>query len=368
MKNLLKVISIFLATSLLFTGCDYFDDSGDQNITNAPSVSDENYDASQTDVDSNTAPIANDITGISVNLNTQRIITLQASDSDGDSLIYSITTNPTNGSLVLSGDTVTYDPNMNYVGNDTFSYRVYDGKEYSNIASVDLVISGTVDATAPVVTSSSPVNSGTNISINTAIDIVFSEAMDSSTMTTSSLRLQDSASNNISGSVTYNSATFTATFTPTNSLAYATDYTLSVLVSATDTSGNQLAAVELINFQTEASNEAPVPSSPNSYNVSEGNSTVGTVTAVDPESDALTFSLSGVDAATFSIGSVSGELTFATEPDFEAPGDLDSNNVYEITVVISDSVNSADHNISINVTNKLSKWGVMKWGEKWYDQ
>ncbi len=42
------------------------------------------------------------------------------------------------------------------------------------------------------------------------------------------------------------------------------------------------------------------------------------------------------DSAWFSINPLSGVLSFAREPDFEAPGDLDADNVYEVTVVVDD--------------------------------
>jgi len=78
---------------------------------------------------------------------------------------------------------------------------------------------------------------------------------------------------------------------------------------------------------------------------------VYTATATDAEGDALSYSLSGTDAALFAIDSTTGEVTFVTSPDFEAPADADGDNAYEVIVTASDGVNTTDHTVSITVTN-----------------
>src|SRR5690606_7478480 len=53
-----------------------------------------------------------------------------ASDVDGDSLGYSVSTNPTNGTVILNAATgaFVYTPNANYNGSDSFVVTVSDGK------------------------------------------------------------------------------------------------------------------------------------------------------------------------------------------------------------------------------------------------
>jgi VCBS repeat-containing protein len=64
---------------------------------------------------------------------------------------------------------------------------------------------------------------------------------------------------------------------------------------------------------------------------------VTTVTASDADGPALTYSIAGgADAGLFSIHPASGVLTFNTAPDFEAPADAGGNNVYDVTVQVSD--------------------------------
>ncbi len=74
--------------------------------------------------------------------------------------------------------------------------------------------------------------------------------------------------------------------------------------------------------------------------------------APDAEGDTLVYSLSGTDAALFTIDAATGEVSFIDAPDFEAPGDDGGDNVYDIIVTASDGTNSTDHNVAITVTNE----------------
>ena len=58
--------------------------------------------------------------------------------------------------------------------------------------------------------------------------------------------------------------------------------------------------------------------------------------ATDADGDSLRYSLSGTDAALFTIDANTGEVRFMAAPDFEMPGDADRDNVHDITVTASD--------------------------------
>src|SRR5690606_26945038 len=53
---------------------------------------------------------------------------------------------PSNGQVSVNGNKFTYIPNGNYHGSDTFTYRIFDGHEYSEIKTVTLVIAPVNDA------------------------------------------------------------------------------------------------------------------------------------------------------------------------------------------------------------------------------
>lgn len=99
-------------------------------------------------------------------------------------------------------------------------------------------------------------------------------------------------------------------------------------------------------------NRAPSFTSATTVSVAEnGNGTVYTATATDPDGNALTFAIAGgADAARLRI-SANGVITFAAPPDFEAPGDADANNVYLVQLSVSDGTASATLDLAITVTN-----------------
>ncbi len=81
-------------------------------------------------------------------------------------------------------------------------------------------------------------------------------------------------------------------------------------------------------------------------------------TATDPEDDntTLMWSLAGPDADIFGLTPEMGAqttLAFKKGPDFEAPGDANKNNVYEVTIVVTDStgVNMDTRDVTVKVIN-----------------
>lgn len=72
-------------------------------------------------------------------------IFLRAADPDNDELTYTITTLPANGVLTGSAPYVQYQPNTDYVGQDSFQFVVDDGEVVSNAATMTITIEeGTV--------------------------------------------------------------------------------------------------------------------------------------------------------------------------------------------------------------------------------
>jgi len=100
-------------------------------------------------------------------------------------------------------------------------------------------------------------------------------------------------------------------------------------------------------------NQAPSITSGGSASFAENSAgTAYTATGTDPNSDPLTYTLGGVDAARFNINTISGAVTFKAAPNFEAPTDAGANNVYDITVTAFDgSLSSAAQPVAITVTN-----------------
>ena len=72
-------------------------------------------------------------------------ILLSGTDADGDVLSYEVVTDPANGSLSGTAPVLTYSPNENYNGSDSFTFRVTDGT-LSDTASVSITVNAVNDA------------------------------------------------------------------------------------------------------------------------------------------------------------------------------------------------------------------------------
>jgi len=89
--------------------------------------------------------------------------------------------------------------------------------------------SGTIPGTAPTVTSTSPDSAAAGVPINTKILATFSEAMDPSTITTSTFTLK-TGTTLVSGTVSYTGVT--VTFVPSSNLTASTVYTATITTGA----------------------------------------------------------------------------------------------------------------------------------------
>jgi hypothetical protein len=88
----------------------------------------------------NSPPFANDITIITI-LNTPINGKLYAKDRSGGLLTYSITSEPSNGTVTLNNDgTYIYTPNQNFQGIDHFNYKVNNGCSDSNNGTTTIII------------------------------------------------------------------------------------------------------------------------------------------------------------------------------------------------------------------------------------
>jgi len=89
------------------------------------------------------------------------------------------------------------------------------------------------------------------------------------------------------------------------------------------------------------SNQAPAISSSSTFTAAENQTSIGSVTASDPDGNSLTYSISGSE---INISS-SGVLTFASAPDYE------TKNLYTATVTVTDGTLSVTQDIEISVSD-----------------
>ncbi|HEY0469733.1 MAG TPA: ice-binding family protein, partial [Polyangiaceae bacterium] len=112
-------------------------------------------------------------------------------------------------------------------------------------------------ATPPTVLVTTPLNLASNVSINVRPTATFSGPMDATTITNQTFSLKQGNAV-IFGAVTFNTATNTATFTPSMPLGLNLAYTATITTGAKDSSGSALAMNFTWSFTTSACGQMPV--------------------------------------------------------------------------------------------------------------
>jgi cellulose biosynthesis protein BcsQ len=92
----------------------------------------------------NHAPMA-DLQSVTVEEDTVAAINLSGSDPDGDTVVYSVVTMPSHGSLSGTAPNLTYTPNKNFSGPDSFTFKVNDGTVDSAISTVAINVTAVND-------------------------------------------------------------------------------------------------------------------------------------------------------------------------------------------------------------------------------
>lgn len=73
-------------------------------------------------------------------------VVLSASDADGDDLVLTVRSQPEFGQLTGTAPNLTYTPDANFHGNDSFTFTAFDGITVSNVATVNLHVTSENDA------------------------------------------------------------------------------------------------------------------------------------------------------------------------------------------------------------------------------
>ena len=122
--------------------------------------------------ETNNAPTANSVSYELTEDVESGLLNFDASDIDNDSLTYKLTTNPSNGSVVLNdnGKGFDYTPNANYNGPDSFKYVANDG----SLDSEEAVVSLTINPVNDPVSIEKIVSGDTNLFVDNSSEITVS--------------------------------------------------------------------------------------------------------------------------------------------------------------------------------------------------
>ncbi|MGE0642376.1 MAG: tandem-95 repeat protein [Nitrospira sp.] len=159
---------------------------------------------------------------------------------------------------------------------------------------------------------------------------------------------------NESGTFAIDSSSGRVTVANSAGLDFETTAHFTLTVQALDNGVPALSASSTFDIQLLDVNEPPKITVPSTKAIPENTTTVATVTANDPDAGrTLSFNLSGVDAAKFRLDGTgnSRTLRFVNAPDFERPTDTGRNNVYNLTVTVSDGSLSESKSIAVTVTD-----------------
>ncbi len=243
----------------------------------------------------NDAPVAHDV-GVSTAEDVAVVITLTASDVEGDALSYTVATPPAHGTLSIDGANATYTPEADYNGTDSFTFTASDGEATSNVAMVTISITAVNDA--PVAQDGS-----TTTAEDTAVGI---------TLTATDI-------DNDVGSLSYAIVTPPAhgtldiagsgvTYTP------AADYNGSDGFSFTASDGEATSNIAAVTISIAAVNDAPVAQN---QNVTTGEDTAVefALTAADVESDVLTYAVATPPAHGV-VNLAGANATYTPEPNY----------------------------------------------------
>jgi hypothetical protein len=138
-------------------------------------------------------------------------------------------------------------------GNGTVSYGIAENtgakRRTGTITIAGQTYTVTQAGVPPTITAMSPSSGAADVAVNTPVTVTFSETMSSSSITTSSFTLTQGSSP-VSGTVSYDSGSQTATFTPLSALAYSTSYTATLTTGVQDSEGVALASSSSWSFTT----------------------------------------------------------------------------------------------------------------------
>jgi predicted phosphodiesterase len=273
---------------------------------------------------------------------TSVAITLTGSDPDGDPLTYILVTDPCHGSLSGTAPNLTYTPNSNFNGSDSFTFKVNDGELDSDTATVSITVTPVND---PPVANDDTATTYEDTSV--LVEVLTNDTdFDDDTLTVESVTQGSNGTvvNNAGNTVTYNpntnfygtdaftytvsdgkggsdTATVNVTINAVNDDPVANDdsattpqdtpVTIDVLANDTDPDTNDTLTVDLA---TQPSNGA--------INVNPDSTVTYTPNAGFYGTDAFTYTVSdgqgGSDTATVNITVAPSAPQVITSADFES--------------------------------------------------
>lgn len=282
------------------------------------------------------------------NEDTNTSFTVSAfTDSDGDPLTYEIVGTTSNGVLsnCLQSNTdliCDYAPNPNYFGQDSFTYRAYDGNAYSAVSTVTIDVNAVNDA--PTLAASQSVST----SEDTPLTFALTTGADIEGSPLTYIKVSDTADGTISCvGGTSNSCTYTPNpnFNGTDSFTYKVN------------DGSLDSTIATVTITISPVNDAPVMPADQTASTNEDNAvnfTLSNATDIDIPAQALSYKIitaptNGVLSNCITTGAYGSDLTCTYSPNSNFNG-TDSF-TYIANDTVTDAASVATMTITINAVN-----------------
>ena len=263
----------------------------------------------------NRPPVAN-AQSVTADEDIDKAITLSGSDPDGETLSYSVKSNPTKGTLSGTPPNLTYTPNPNFNGNDEFRFTVSDG---------ELVAEAVVSIKVNAINDKPVLNAIADQSISEASLLTFTVTgsdVDGDPLTFSAVNLPSGA--------TFNNKTFN--WTPGYDQAGSYKITVSV-------SDGKETVSQVVNITVSNKNRAPVANA-GSITTDEDKAVSIVLSGSDPDGENLTYQVT--------VNPKNGTLS-GTAPNLTYTPDANYNGNDELTFTVSDGELVAEAVVSITV-------------------
>ena len=245
---------------------------------------------------------------------------------------------------------ITLQASADYESKTAYSITVIAADTDNNVPSQTVTVNvNDIDDTAPTFQSASVATIAEESGAN---QVVYTATVTDSDSELSSITFAFGSSGADNSDFTLN--TTTGEVTLTSNPDFETKPTYVFDLTASDSAGNSISCI--ISLSITNVREGPQLGVDVSVNVTENTTTVGSYAAVsDVEGGVLTYSLTGTDAGLFTIDT-EGIVTFITAPDFETPTDANTDNIYDVTVNVTEEFISSNRAPSATLTTTVSSW------------
>ena len=243
---------------------------------------------------------------------------------------------------VNDSNIISYIPNENYFGLDSFTYSVnVDGTSATANVDVEVVSVNDPPKFKDFITASS-INENTLVVLTVVVEDIENDPVAFSLSGSDSDKLSISTS----GAITFNSNPDFESPNDANS-----DNQYDIIVEASDGSDvtSEALSISILDVENEGN---PIIEGLASQAINENEDILISFTVTDPQNDSISYSLTGIDSNLFSL-TFDGEnaLLTSSQKDYESPEDSDSNNRYIFNVNFADDLNTTSQEVEITITN-----------------